>query len=449
MKFQAFEHYMLADDKSDYPMNFYMKFDFEGTIDRDSLETAVRSAMKHNPLMSSTIKGTAGGITSNLEWNYSSELAPPIVYVNDNKSGNFFYEKIDLVNSPGFRLLINESKDKFIIYMQIHHTAGDATAGVQLMESILASYLVGEELSLTTQESDRLLKNLSSRDVFAPNTAGRKHFWKNIQYCLRFISEFFRFNADPLRPSSPLPIVKDIDRKSAASVRKIFSTEEFNSIKSKAKKFGVSINDYLLTELFLTVDNWNARDTRDSKIRIAVAVNMRPLQETDVSASNIISMVFLNRINPRTVNPLKLLAGINAQMNIIKYKEKGLTLLFSLYLFGKIPLGMRLAVKNMAWMKCKSTVVLSNLGFVLNTSKLPKNRSGSIKVNGITLTTVELLSPIRDNTLGAFGVVTYNKQMIITLNYDEMKLSKADATKLLSNFVGTNQLNHSKLISNP
>ena len=58
-------------------MNFYMKFDFEGTIDRDSLETAVRSAMKHNPLMSSTIKGTAGGITSNLEWNYSSELAPP------------------------------------------------------------------------------------------------------------------------------------------------------------------------------------------------------------------------------------------------------------------------------------------------------------------------------------------------------------------------------------
>ena len=108
-----------------------------------------------------------------------------------------------------------------------------------------------------------------------------------------------------------------------------------------------------------------------------------------------------------------------------------------------------LDMSTSAWMKCKSTVVLSNLGFVLNTSKLPKNRSGSIKVNGITLTTVELLSPIRDNTLGAFGVVTYNKQMIITLNYDEMKLSKADATKLLSNFVGTNQLNHSKLISNP
>ena len=45
-------------------MNFYMKFDFEGILDRNILDAAVRSAMKHNPLMSSVIHGTSSNVTS-------------------------------------------------------------------------------------------------------------------------------------------------------------------------------------------------------------------------------------------------------------------------------------------------------------------------------------------------------------------------------------------------
>ena len=77
-----------------------------------------------------------------------------------------------------------------------------------------------------------------------------------------------------------------------------------------------------------------------------------------------------------------------------------------------------------------------------------KDSLGRIRVRDIILDSVELLPPIRENTLCAFGIVTYNRQMIMTLNYDEMMLSKTDASKLLSNAVESNQLYNSKIISN-
>ena len=37
-----FEHYMLADDRADYPMTFFMRLHFRGRFDRGRLDNALR-----------------------------------------------------------------------------------------------------------------------------------------------------------------------------------------------------------------------------------------------------------------------------------------------------------------------------------------------------------------------------------------------------------------------
>src|SRR6516164_268435 len=74
-----FEHYMLADDRSDYPMTFLVRMHFEGRFDHERLQESLGRALLWHPLLKARIRGEASDRTRNLFW-IDSGPCPPSVF---------------------------------------------------------------------------------------------------------------------------------------------------------------------------------------------------------------------------------------------------------------------------------------------------------------------------------------------------------------------------------
>ena len=55
----AFERYMLADDRPEYPMTFTLTLRLAGTVDREAFEAAVDEALARHPLLVALVEGSS------------------------------------------------------------------------------------------------------------------------------------------------------------------------------------------------------------------------------------------------------------------------------------------------------------------------------------------------------------------------------------------------------
>ena len=213
-----------------------------------------------------------------------------------------------------------------------------------------------------------------------------------------------------------------------------FSREKTSYYLRQAKEYGVTLNDLVLRDLFLTIDQWrkeNGWERLDGWTRLAMPMNIRVAWHEKMPAANAVSFVFLDRRKRDLQDAGQLLREIHQETEWIKTHDQRYVFLLSLkackYLLG----GMRWMLTSR---KCRSTCVVSNLGRVLENLPFPRNAAGNYELGSAELYQVDAAPPIRPRSLLSFSVLTYGSRLRLCLRYDEHFLSLSQVDSLLGIF---------------
>ena len=431
--FQAFEHYMLADDRPSHSMTCHIRFWFDGIFERAAFESAVDEALKRHPVFQMTVVGSALLPTGKIHWHHPGGPTKPFINWASESTplqeppGGFAQ---DIRSEIGLRFWLRESIEtthaKTTIIVQFHHSVCDGIGLFQFMEDVFIYY--GRAAGIATPEP-RVIDpdQFYERGEFSLTPEDWKHRRPvDIARALRF----FKSIARPLAPS-PRSEIKNPHTADLLAVERVIVSEFIlTALRQRSKQVLASVNDLMIHALFLTVAAWNRErgDTRQD-IRVAIATSLRGARDAVLSAANVVSMVFLNRSH-KAITATGLLEGIVKETSEIKANRLGVTLPRVMRRLGRYPFltwaFLRLPI-------CSATVVLTNLGRPFADSPLT-GPDGLLRIGSLTLTSLDTMPPVRPKTRASISINYYGGSLSMTLRYDSTTITRADAASFLARF---------------
>lgn len=420
---------MFADDRPDYPMTFFLRAHIDGRLDPVVLRAAAAKALTHHPLLASTIDGgNARATGAKLVWRPLKVIEPYVDAAAEGVPWRFprGTAHLDITTEAGLRLFVRGPW----LWLQIHHAAADAIAATQFLEDLLIAYASLCGLDLPERSLD-----VSLLDQRAGIKSPLRESWRRLLPEFHRIWIFFSQFPAALAPMRGEPVPRDRALAQPPDcVEQVLTEADVQNLRSEAHRHGATVNDLLLADLFRSLDSWNQEQAVRRPLRLAMPINMRLPRDRQMPAANVVSMCFLDRSGSALDAP-DLLLGIAAETRTIKQGRLGNALLHVAQLAAKFPSGLKtLMTPRYPW-TCSSSAVLSNLGTPYAASTLPRNALGQLRAGPLTLTSVELLPPIRPQTRAAIGVVSYAREMRLTLHYDSRWLSPVAARALLHSYV--------------
>ncbi len=176
-----------------------------------------------------------------------------------------------------------------------------------------------------------------------------------------------------------------------------------------------TVNDILLSCLFLAIRAWNARRGQaDGLLRINMPVSIRSRADLLMPAANSLTYAFLKRKSRECDAPQKLLESIHRETEAIKRYRLGLYFIGGLGTFRKAPGLIPWFLKQP---KCRATAVLSNMGRIFARIKLPR-QEGRIVCGNTVLQSFAGVPPIRHLTRAAILISAYTGTTNVHLRCD-------------------------------
>ena len=201
---------------------------------------------------------------------------------------------------------------------------------------------------------------------------------------------------------------------------------ELRGIAKVARDSQATTHEMITRELFLTISDYQESKGNLKKngwIRLNIPMSLRRPEHHKISASNIVTMVFLDRKPSQMSNEAKLLRSIHHQMSRIKRFDVKYTYLYFSKLLQILPGGFSLVSRSR---KCHATMVLTNLGAVFTETALPRD-NGWLQIHDLQLRSVDLTAPYRPLCNAAIAMVNYNDRMLLNLHFDPRAMSCDDA----------------------
>ncbi len=482
----AFENYMLADDRADQPMCFFLQLSFWGSLEQAAFRAAVSKTVSRHPLFHALVQDVNGqpswvgakNTLPQITWDDEPTLTsghsriggeatstgvavhgpregdrhifPGTTLGNHPTTRDTFLEfagkmsqsparerlpagYLDLSREVGIRLFVTHTDGQARVLFQFHHACTDGIGAVRFIEDLLAIY--------TSEQSDdagppRLAPvnsaTLRDRGRHGLGLLGRLLRLPIDSLAALGIAQFF-FNRPRAIETPNAPRSFNALRAQPTFVSRRVSQEQLRGLRSTAKEEGVTVNDLLVRDLMLSIDAWNARHNptaRGGCTRITVPVNLRQPVDATLPSTNAVSMVFVDRRVKDGTNPRRLLKSIRRDTFFVKTFRLALVFTWIIELLQAIRGGF-------AWMLggegCLATAVLSNLGVQFD--DLPLGYLGDrVIVGDALLDKVDFLPPIRRGTNASLGVVTYAGELMISLQYEPCVLSTLVADDLLRLF---------------
>jgi hypothetical protein len=439
-----FEDYMLADDRPQWPMAFFLRLELRGEYSRPVLERAVQAALARHPLLCSLLADDGRG---RLQWVEGPGSLPPIQCCEsadaiDLQAGR----QIDLRREIGLRLWVSPTAaTEWTLWLQFHHACCDGLGAMRFIGDLLAAY--HSQLSGTMATNQPVLDPGRLRQRGSFGLTFLRRLLRIPQELLGLLGavEFFSHRppglitpadeGDAQRDSEPT-IAEAGKADPQAFPRWLthrFSTEQSQRLHAAARARGVTLNDLLLARLFSALDDWFAAHrpaARQQFLRVMVPTNLRTAADRQTPAANIVSLVNLDRRPARYADHRRLLKSLSWEMAIIKRCRLGITMHHLAWLarrFGKF----RWLVRDD---RCLCTCVLSNLGDASGAGEFASGGSSSAE-SGLELVSLDFLPPIRPWTAAAFGVLSYRGRLAVTLHLDP-RMPPGSDRELLAGFVG-------------
>lgn len=420
------------DDRPAYPCCCFVRAEFSGCFDRAALEAAIRANLRQHPLLTARVARRGRRLT----WVPVEDPQPAIEWRAGPVDDKFPpATRIDLTAETGIRFQVVFDGSACALFIQFHHAVCDGVGIFQFLHELLIEYATAVGSPVDQQpvrDFDRWHRvrremcgfPIAKRLAMAPRQL--LNLWVAQEFLRRLPSALLPYRTEP--HDSPAP-----DGYPAA-IRARLTPEETAGLQRAARKLAVTLNDLLLRDTFLACHEW--RNLQGSHragewLRLAVPMNLRGADDQVLPASNVVSMVFLDRCDLNFNDPDALLAGVRHEMNRNKRRQMNLMLSLAVALGRRLPGGLK---KHMWANKCLASSVLSNLGKMFENSSL-KNATNRLVAGGATLESVEMLPPIRPHMPAGFMVGTYADRLWITLHFDPRPLKKTQAQDLMAIFL--------------
>lgn len=428
-----FEHYMLADDRPDHPMSFFIQLTFLGRFDRPQLNAALQAALTLHPLLNARIRGSAKDATSRIAWIEAPAQPPPIDWNSADIPICFANGRwMDLKSETGLRIWLRESETATTLMLQIHHCCCDGIGASSFIDTLLTAYHLLHTSASTSATEDLFdMRLLRHRD---PSCSTWRRILKTAWHAIYRVAPYVKNSPDPLATPRALPLSDSGGDQFPQFHTFTFDEAESEQIQATAKRLGVSLNVLLVRDLFLILDQWNRRHSPDQGtrvIRVCIPINLRRPIHRRMPAANMVSLFFLDGDANQIADPNRLLGDLNRQIEQTLRLRKSLVFVPALRLLGLFPGGL---VARMQRSRCLASTVMSNLG-VLGARSLLLGAERRLVSGGVILDRIEVVLPLRPLTHAVFAVLIYSGKLSLTLSYDPRWIDTADGFELLESFV--------------
>jgi NRPS condensation-like uncharacterized protein len=427
------EEYLLLDESPAFPMNFFGRFRFSGHFDRAVFESVLSDVVARNPLLSAIILERRPGC---VEWIESKYSGPVVRWLSLEASRDELqYSAIDIRSECGLRLFIIEEEKTTELVTQTHHACCDGLGGLYFIEDLLTAYT----LAMGKGSKKTVMRPLDKKLLLRRATFGLTP-WKFLRMAhkqavgLLGARQFLMRSPAPLIPHEPAHPAETLPENYPLAVTRRLDRAATSALRRAAREAGVTQNDFLLRDLFLAMDHWRKKyniGNSSDWLRLSVPINLRTAKDRQMPTANLVSMIFLDRRPAQFGSPKHLLKTINAEMDLIKRLQLGLTFVLSLSVLRKIPGIIKRMVRAD---RCRATAVMTNLGRVFTHLPLPRS-DGRIVAANVVLEGIELIAPIHPYTCASLAVFIYAHRLYVTLHYDPRVMSSNRAEDLIDTYM--------------
>jgi NRPS condensation-like uncharacterized protein len=315
---------MLADDQPGYSMSFFIQLQLSGQLERAAFDAALDEALERHPLLRAWIETDTGGA---LCWTLAEGQMP------DGDSGSEetaircrHGESIDLTKEIGLRVWVRQGAQRARVLLQFHHACCDGTGAYRFIGDLLAGYGIrtttsGPRPAFGSVEV-KLLRTRKQRALDAAATPGQRGL---IRLAMRECWKIVARRPAPLAPPATVDRGRSEDFPGFLSFS--FSRSEHQRLRDAANTWGVTLNDLLLRDLFLTLADWNRRQPSPSRrpwLRIMMPTDLRGGEDYEMPAANLTGYTFLGRTIRNCASPDELLHSVRNEKALIKHRRHDL-----------------------------------------------------------------------------------------------------------------------------
>jgi hypothetical protein len=431
LAFTPMEYYFWCDDRREYPTCYPFELEFSGSLDRHRFATAWTAAIDRHPLLRALVDDSGSrpmwiegnGEIPEFEW---AEVGVPILGLT---------EQLDLTAKPGIRCWLRIGSESSRIVLRFHHACCDGLGALQFIEDLLLYYhreVHGEESRIAIRSLQPEALSHRGRIAQIPE---RPPFWLKLRYAIA-ISTFWA----PLLWRRPAPLARSAE--SAGGVKQAAEQDYMTTrldrstvtrLRQKAAILGVTLNDLLMRDLFVIVGEWQIQNGGRATdwLRVNVPVSLRGDGDSQLPAAVRISFAFLTRRLRDCHDGEKLLQSISEEMMRIKKQHLSLRFLGGVDVAGQVG-GMLKWFLNRK--RSHATIVLSNLGRVLDDTQLPRRQSRLV-CGDVVLEQISAIPPVRPFTRAAIVVLTYADELAVSMRGDPKFFDGGQVSKLLAIYV--------------
>jgi len=432
-----FEEYMLLDDRSSHPMSFFLKLIFSGKSEPEGIDDALQSALRRHPLLSATVRETK---KDRFFWFLSQPEEIVVSWVPRDEKLSASH--IDLFSEPGLRVSARRQDRETELLFQFHHACCDGIGALRFIEDLLVAYAATDCGDNNGRDRRSVFRPIDDRCLLGRGRFGLTA-WKLLKIAHRQargllgVRQFLMRRPVPLQPIETASVTAELPIDFPNTIAHQFSEAETTGLLTAARKAEKTVNDVLARDLFLAMSDFRSSrqlGNENEWLRLSIPMNLRSQEDVQLSASNVVSMVFLDRQSQDFANAETLLDSVNDEMQLIKTNQLGLTFPLSLQFSRPLPGAISRLRKLCGKPSCRGTAVLSNLGRPLQEVPLARCE-GKIVSRGMLLERMEFLPPVRPQTVVAFGVFTYVDRLHVALQFDQRGLKKPEANELFRRFI--------------
>ncbi len=424
-----FEHYMFLDDSPEYPMTFVEQYAFSGAIDREAFERAYQEALDRHPLLSAVIRPAkanrdcwvAGQSRPAIDWGgLDDALTLP--------RGEF----INLREEPGLRVWFRHDDRRAVMTLQFHHATADGIGSYQFLGDLLQGY------ARRTGGSDVPdLVPLDPKSLRDRNRSGFEPLMTNdqMEYGYRELWEFMKRRIAPVapprdsagrRPSAGFPGIRSYS----------FDKDAYKQLRLGCQREGLTVNDALVAELFLTLRDWNRANSRAILPRglcIMVPMDLRRPDEPVRTACNCVTYALLRRTHKELQDASGVADFVRQEMTRLK-TERYFTGFAKLMVMARWnPPMARLVLRSP---KCFASAIVSNTGDPTKSFYAPLPRvGGRVQCGNLILESVSGVPPLRKNSRVTISIFTYLRELKICMRCSPHHFSEQGTQQLLDAFV--------------
>ena len=430
------------------PMEFSIRLICAGVLSREKFEQAIAIALKTQPMLQAN---AVIGPTHRLShWRPAGNVKPKIFWMETDSALETQipddFESIDLSTEIGFRLygyryLDGEKQECNELNFLFHHVCCDGKGAIGFITQVLHAYeslsnqpnpspppLVRvDDILLRTPEPPKTLRlagRLRKSFLISPKRFLTATFRKPASISLDFenSADSNFYNAAPRQCSLALDIK---------------TTRQLGLFSNRQQ---TTSNNVLICELFRTLDHFlrdscRNKSNRQRPIRIFIPFSLRDSNQQHMPAANCVSMTFLEASAERLASK-NLLEHVTCRIGLIRkwqlhygWAQAAKSYARAWPLFRMFKSRRNVATTQHPEKKI-ATSVLSNLGSVFKTAKLPTEQ-GQVRIGDLLIRSVHLALPCTAAMPATFSVNFYAGRLNLDVTYLPSVVSKADAQKLL------------------